>query len=129
MLFNNDLKKHIEGVNKNLSNSESLTQNQFDALVDFSYTAGRGAFFESAVRRVVESYGQNISNAETIGKDSFKIKISDAFRFHVPAGKSSIKDGIKNRRFNEIQMFLYGDYKKDATPSKIYPVWSKGTKI
>ncbi|QNL96508.1 hypothetical protein [Treponema sp. Marseille-Q4132] len=36
---------------------------------------------------------------------------------------------LKNRRYNKIQMFLYGDYKHGDTPSSISSSWKKGTKI
>ncbi|MGI5107909.1 glycoside hydrolase family protein [Treponema socranskii] len=128
-LFDQDLKKHIDGVNKNLSNSDKLTQNRFDALVDFSYTTGRKNFNNSQVKDTVEKYGDKVANSETTQTDTYKIDIADAFRYHVPTRNSPIHGGIKNRRYNEIQMFLYGDYKHDDTPSSISPSWKKGTKI
>ena len=128
-LFDKDLKTHIDGVNRNLPNADKLTQNQFDALVDFSYNNGRSSFDSSQVKSIVKDYGDKISNSETMKTDQYKINIADAFRYHVPPRNNPIHGGIKNRRYNEIQMFLYGDYQRDATPSSIYPSWKKGTKI
>ena len=129
-LFDKDLKSSVDAVNRDLPNVDKLTQNQFDALVDFTYNTGGGDGFKTSnVKDIVEKYGDKIANSETMQTGDYKINIADAFRFHIPPKSSPINRGVKNRRYNEVQMFLYGDYQRDATPSGIASSWKAGTKI
>ena len=113
-----------------MPNADKLTQNQFDALVDFTYNIGSGdGFKNSKVKVAVEKYGDKIANSETMQTDDYKINIADVFRHHIPPRTSPINKGIKNRRYNEVQMFLYGDYQRDDTPPGIASGWKAGTKI
>jgi len=129
-LFDKDLKSSVDAVNRDLPNADKLTQNQFDALVDFTYNTGSGdGFKDSKVKDIVEKYGDKIANSETMQTDDYKINIADVFRHHIPPKTSPINKGIKNRRYNEIQMFLYGDYQRDDTPPGIASGWKAGTKI
>ena len=129
-LFDKDLKSFIDAVNRELPNADKLTQNQFDALVSFSYNIGGGnGFTNSKVKVAVEKYGDKIANSETMQTDDYKINIADVFRHHIPPRTSPINKGIKNRRYNEVQMFLYGDYQRDDTPPGIASGWKAGTKI
>ena len=52
--------------------------------------------------------------------------MSDAFRFHIPPAGDPTNAGIKKRRFNEAQLFMYGDYVYDETPQYLMP-WRAGT--
>ena len=129
-LFDKDLKSSVDAVNRALPNADKLTQNQFDALVDFTYNIGSGdGFKNSKVKVAVEKYGDKIANSETMQTDDYKINIADVFRHHIPPRTSPINKGIKNRRYNEVQMFLYGDYQRDDTPPGIASGWKAGTKI
>ena len=129
-LFDKDLKSSVDAVNRDLPNADKLTQNQFDALVDFTYNTGSGdGFTDSKVKDIVKKYGDKIANSETMQTDDYKINIADAFRHHIPPRTSPINKGIKNRRYNEVQMFLYGDYQRDDTPPGIASGWKAGTKI
>ena len=129
-LFDKDLKSSVDAVNRDLPNADKLTQNQFDALVDFTYNTGSGdGFKDSKVKVAVEKYGDKIANSETMQTDDYKINIADVFRYHIPPRTSPINKGIKNRRYNEVQMFLYGDYQRDDTPPGIALGWKAGTKI
>ncbi len=65
--------------------------------------------YESRIRTAVQSFGDNT--------------IADGFRHHIPTG--AMNAGIKNRRYNEYQMFTSGDYKCDPMPSHLIP-WSAG---
>ena len=129
-LFDKDLKSSVDAVNRDLPNADKLTQNQFDALVDFTYNIGSGdGFKNSKVKVAVEKYGDKIANSETMQTDDYKINIADVFRHHIPPRTSPINKGIKNRRYNEVQMFLYGDYQRDDTPPGIASGWQEGIKI
>jgi GH24 family phage-related lysozyme (muramidase) len=124
-LLMQDLQVHIDGVNKNVSNAQKLSQNQFDALVSASYNIGRQGFYESKIREAVQSYGDNISSDSLINTNAFKIKIADSFRYHIPPG-STVTGGIRNRRYNEYKMFVFGDYNRQPTPGHLIP-WRQGT--
>jgi GH24 family phage-related lysozyme (muramidase) len=123
-IFNQDIQNHIDGIYKNVSNAKSLTQNQFDALVSASFNMGRPTFSDSEIVKTVELFGNKISSPEITNTDAFKIKIADSFRYHIPLG--IMNAGIKERRYNEYQMFTSSDYKRDPTPSNLIP-WRAGT--
>ena len=128
-MFDADFKDKIQQVNSLLSNSDNLTQNQFDALVDFIYTTGFVDFEGSGLKKIIASYGESISNPAVINTDDFKKKICNEFRLFVPPRSSPVHKGLKARRADEIQMFLYGDYKRDGIPSNIWPSWMINTII
>jgi GH24 family phage-related lysozyme (muramidase) len=125
-LFNQDVQFHVNGVNKEVNNSKSLTQNQFDALVSASFNMGRSRFLKSEIVKTVESFGASVSASDTINTNKFKIKIADSFQDTIPAPPDPTNRGIKNRRYNEYKIFVNDDYTRSATPAHLYP-WSKGT--
>jgi GH24 family phage-related lysozyme (muramidase) len=124
IIFNQDVGRHIDGIQRNISNVKSLTQSQFDALVSASFNMGSGAFRDSEIAKSVRSFGDSVSSPATTNTDVFKVKMADAFRYHIPIGV--MNRGIKERRYNEYQMFTSGDYKRDPTPNRLNP-WRAGT--
>lgn len=114
-LFKKDLKKYVDAVNRLVK--VPLTQNQFDALVSFTYNIGIGSsrdgkkigFLDSKVLELVNSGSKD---PEAIRK-AFATKNTSG---GVP------KDGLILRRKDEAEIFLYGEY--DRTPKS----WLKGQK-
>jgi len=126
VLFRQDVQWFIDGVHVNVNNVRKLLQNQFDALVSVSYNSGRSRFAQSELRKTVESYGDNISSPLLINSDDFKKEIANGFRDLIPLD-NNISKGIKERRFNEYQIFIFGEYNRDPTPSNLEPLWNIDT--
>lgn len=120
-LFKKDIQDHVNGIYRNVSNAVYLTQNQFDALVSASFNMGWSSFSESSIKKAVVSFGANIGSLNT---NDFKAAISNAFRIEVPLRSHPMHNGLKNRRVNEYQIFIHGDYKRDETPAHLLPSWS-----
>lgn len=77
----------------------NLSQCQFDALCSFAYNCGTGALFGSTLWK-------NICNGV---RDS---RLKDNFTAWSKAGGKTLQ-GLYNRRLEEYNMFMYGDYKRD----------------
>ena len=99
-LFQKDIQWIEEGIHKNYEGDTSLTQQQFDALVSLGFNIGRGRLMGSKVFEQVQKGGKD---ANTILK---------LFRMHNTA-KGKYEVGLDRRRFDEVEMYLYGDYKRD----------------
>ena len=99
-LFQKDIQWIEEGIHKNYEGDTSLTQQQFDALVSLGFNIGRGRLMGS---KVFEQVQKGEKDANTILK---------LFRMHNTA-KGKYEVGLDRRRFDEVEMYLYGDYKRD----------------
>jgi len=90
----NDLQDIVAAVNTMVP--PELSQNQFDALVDFAYNAGTGALHGSTLLRLVKANPADPS-------------ISDAFqmwdKIHVD-GKLVLSDGLLQRRKAEAALYF-----------------------
>ncbi len=124
-IFLEDSKKFEDVVKEKVMKTYELTQYQFDALVSVAYNLGEDGFDKSEIKKVLDNYGnQNFSYV--VSTEDFKKDMSDAFRFHIPVAGDPINAGIKKRRYNEAQLFMYGDYVYDETPQYLMP-WRAGT--
>ncbi|MCR5063408.1 MAG: lysozyme [Treponema sp.] len=124
-IFAEDVRKFEDVVKQSVLESYELTQYQFDALVSAAYILGDSGFDKSEIKNVLRKYGnQNFSYV--VSTEDFKKDMSDAFRFHIPAAGDPTNAGIKKRRYNEAQLFMYGDYVYDETPQYLMP-WRAGT--
>ncbi len=77
-----------------------LSQNQFDALVSFTFNAGSAWMYNSTLRNVL--LGGNLSNEA----------IYDAIMRWVYVN-GDVAPGLVNRRKDEADLFLNGDYNRD----------------
>lgn len=93
-LFRNDLKGFENAVNNSVK--VSLNQNQYDALVSFSFNVGIGSFQGSTLLKLLNA-----------GKYS---EAAEQFQRWNKAGGKPIY-GLTRRRNEEKQLFLIGDYK------------------
>ncbi len=91
------VKSHQQGVIDALAknNITGWTQNQIDALTSFSYNAGAG------------SMNTAISRYASGGDEALWAYMSSIL------GSSRHSDGLKNRRNDEWQLYLSGDYNRD----------------
>ena len=101
-----------------ISNGVYFNQQQFDALVSFSYNLGTGWTYGSKLKDVVlNSYG--IVNGKTvrclngINRTQF---INEMLIIHHAGGVCYY--GLLYRRADEVEMFLYGDYVHDGRSNK-----------
>lgn len=97
-LFINTLKQYTEAVNSYVK--VPLTQNQFDALVSFTYNEGTGALRASTLLKKLHA-------ADYPGAaDQFLLwnKITDPH-----SGEKVVSDVLKARRAQERQLFLTAD--------------------
>ncbi len=94
-----------------------------------SISVGKKGFEKSEIKEMVDSYGYVISMPDVINSRGFKQRVSDTFRWYHPIASNPLHKGLKKRRYNEIQMFLYSDYTIDDIPSYIVPRWPVGTII
>ncbi|WP_156130581.1 lysozyme [Paenibacillus durus] len=99
-------------------NNITLTQQQFDALVSFSYNAGEDALNQATTLTNLLKSG--VTSQEKI-KGAFllwvKVKVKDKDTGKVYRVNSK---GLYRRRMDEWQMFTFGDYRRD------YPTAPKG---
>ena len=103
--------KIIEFADKN---AITLTQNQFDALVSFSYNLGTGWLStDCRLRRCLIS--GNYSETEFI----------NAMGVWCHVGEDADKD-LANRRVDEIQMFLYGEYMNLGIKRYVWAIFDAG---
>lgn len=106
-MLKTDLKKYVDGVNKLLHNP--VNQNQFDALVSFTYNLGVGALESSTLLKL-------------INKGDF-VGASKEFEKWVHAG-GKILAGLVTRRKAEKSLFL-----KVAEIPKVYYTVIKGDTV
>lgn len=95
-LFLKDLNKHIAKIYTKIK--VKLTQNQFDALCDFSFNAGANAL--------------NVYYALTdlINAGEFS-KAADRF-MNYTTQNGEVVAGLMNRRYSEMNMFRFGKYER-----------------
>lgn len=81
-------------------NALTLKQNEYDALVSFSYNVGTSWISDSRL-------------ADWLKKRTTNMELVNAMGAWCNAG-GEILAGLVYRRMDEAQMFLYGDYKRDS---------------
>lgn len=91
-LLKNDLKIAESAVNGSIT--APLNQNQYDALVSFTFNVGAAAFKYSSLRKYVNSKQYQKASAEFLKWDKMTIK----------GAKQSVQ-GLKNRRIAEKALF------------------------
>jgi lysozyme len=97
-LFNNTLGQYEDAVNRLVK--VPLTQNQFDALVSFTYNTGTGALEESTLLVKLNEKNYAEAAAHFLAWD----KITDP-----NTGKKMVCDALVHRRREESQLFLSRD--------------------
>ena len=102
-LFISDAKRYIDAVNRLVT--VPLTQNQFDALVSFTFNLGEGALEESTLRRKLNA-GDYEGAAAEFGK-------------WVKAG-GQVLAGLVRRRKDEAELFLTPD--EEPTVADLSPL-------
>ena len=106
-LLKQDLQIHVASVNV-FTTGVDISQQQFDALVDFAYNCGDNALMQSTLLR-------NIKSGASL--DSIKAQ------FLAWVYCNGVKyTGLYRRRVDEWNMFAYGDYTRSfvAAPSSDY---------
>ncbi|WP_159081753.1 glycoside hydrolase family protein [Paenibacillus sp. CAA11] len=98
-LYEKDIQKFIKSVNEFQSKYNlKLTQNQFDALVSFTYNLGENIWEGKTTLKSLIVSGKYTDQ-----------ELKEAFgRFCKADGKRS--RGLYNRRIDEAEVFLYGEY-------------------
>lgn len=96
-LYANTIKSHQQAVIDALAKNNIMgwTQNQIDALTSFSYNAGSG------------SMNIAISRYASGGNEALWTYMSSVL------GPSHVREGLRNRRNDEWQLYLNGDYNRD----------------
>lgn len=108
------LEEYVDKVNSYVSTYDiELQQNQFDALVSFTYNLGIGWSgsdykFSSYLIDGLENYSD--------------LEILDAFVVWCHVGKT-VDKGLLNRRMAEARLLIYGDYDGTASPNFTYVVF------
>lgn len=88
LVLKKDLSRFVDSINKLVK--VPLTQNQFDALVSFSFNVGVGNFSNSTLLKVINQGKLNLVQSE--------------LRKWVKAGGKTVQ-GLVNRRNNEIKLW------------------------
>ena len=99
-LLKKDLKWVEDGINKNYEGEIPLTQQQFDAMVSLGINAGRSGLIRSDV----------FSNAEK-GITEPDVILAGFRTKNTSNGEYLL--GLDRRRYDEAEMYLYGDYNRD----------------
>lgn len=96
-LLSEDLRFYVGCVNShvNLPNNASLTQGQFDALVDFAFNEGAGAFINSTLLRKLNSGDLRGAADELLRWDKVE-----------QGGELVVSSALAERRAAERKMFL-----------------------
>jgi len=97
-LFEKDLEKYSIGV-RSLTKDVKLTQQQFDALVSFSYNVGLGAFEDSTLLKVIKRGGSD---------EEVKAQLD---RWTRAGGEHLV--GLWRRRQDEFEIWKNGEYKRE----------------
>jgi RHS repeat-associated protein len=98
-LLASDLSWFEQGVNVNFEGSD-ISQNEFDALVSLGYNIGRSRLVRSQIFADSEN---NVSDELTI--------LSDFRQF--TKGGGNYMEGLDKRRYDEAELYLYGDYQRN----------------
>lgn len=94
-----------------INNGLKFNQQQFDALVSFSYNCGTGWTYSSDLKRILLNSANN--NLNNINRSAF---ISEMLSYHHAGGVCYY--GLLYRRADELEMFLYNDYAPDGRSNK-----------
>ena len=117
-LFAQDLKNYEAAVNVYIDNYRiSLNQNQFDALVSFTYNCGVEWVNNSWRIANYLKKGFKDSNGNPIADQ----EIADAFGVISNSG-AGLLPGLIKRRIEEAKIFLYGDYAGTGSRDFIYTI-------
>lgn len=98
-----------------INNYAYFNQQQFDALVSFSYNLGTGWTYGSDLKNIIlNAYAPNGSrNLNYVNKSAL---IKEMLEYHHAGGNCYY--GLLYRRADELEMFLYGDYVHDGRNNK-----------
>jgi lysozyme len=96
-----------DGGKKPAKSSPSLTQPQFDALVDFTFNLGAGNFAKSSILRNL--YNENLTEAANSIWNTLGPNGTPDDRVWCKSG-GVVNKGICNRRMDEKKLFLEGVY-------------------
>ena len=110
-------KDYVKDVNSFLKeNKIKCTQQQFDALVSFSYNLGTGWLKNSELKNVLlDSFepGKNTRNLNFVDKEKLIKEV--LIKHHViNSGKKICILGLLYRRISELNLFLHNEYSKEA---------------
>lgn len=115
-MFAQDLKTYEAAVNVYIDNYNlTLNQNQFDALVSFTYNCG--IYWVDNGWRLSRYLKNNFKDSD--GKPIPDQEIADAFGV-ICSGGSGILTGLIKRRIEEAKIFLYGDYAGTGSRDFVY---------
>lgn len=116
--FAQDLKRFENAVNGyNSTYGLRLTQNEFDALVSFTYNCGTG--WTSNSWRIARYLKAGFKDAN--GNRIDDRELADAFGV-ISSGGSGIMPGLIIRRIEEAKIFLYGDYDGSGSTDFVYVI-------
>lgn len=98
-----------------INNYAYFNQQQFDALVSFSYNLGTGWTYGSDLKSILlNAYAPNgTRNLNYVNKNKL---INEMLAYHHAGGNCYY--GLLYRRADELEMFLYGDYVHDGRNNK-----------
>lgn len=100
VIFERDLEKYEDAVSALVT--VDLKQNQYDALVSFTFNVGIGAFQRSTLRRKL-----NAGDLKGAAKEFPR------WNRVTIGGKKIVSDGLVKRREKEAQIFAFADYPDD----------------
>ena|GEM_PF-2924204 len=105
--FKNDIKGATDAINKFMENNKiQLSQNQFDALVSFTFNVG-SAWTNNEMSKTRDDIIKVVKN----GIDTkLERELRDDFLSWSKA-KGQVLEGLQRRRYDEWKMFVKGDYK------------------
>lgn len=128
-LLRRDLNDRGARVNEFLRNNGiTANQQQFDALVSFTYNLGTGWMSDADIMRVIHTAGNNLSR---VNRDAFAREFLAYHHVYNPGRCCVI--GLLSRRIDEMNVFFYGDYTRRyhenpygyPIPACIAPQWNK----
>lgn len=99
-----DLGSYETAVNTKIT--QTLTQDEFDALVSLCFNIGTGAFANSPVTKKINE-GKYRTGDKSADRETAIKEIEDAFGTHNKAG-GKVNTGLTNRRTSEATRFLKG---------------------
>lgn len=99
-----------------INNGISFNQQQFDALVSFSYNLGTGWTYSSDVKNtLLNCHGSTGRDLRYVNRNAL---ISQVLAYHHAGGNCYY--GLLYRRADELEMFLYNDYQVDGRNNKYH---------
>ncbi len=116
------LRKTVQRMETSLNNFLAkygivLNQNQYDAIISFTYNLGTGWL----------GYTNRLRTALIEGPENYTgVQFADAMAIWCHTGKSVNKQ-LLSRRISEARMFLYGDYGTGDSPNFNYLILNPGT--